>query len=104
MPGTVDDAVAAAIVNPALSSWIPLVCSAHLAPGETVLILEATGTAGLIRSVLHSPASRRPGNATTCTAAESSSFPNPLSRPLPVLSQAIPIASEKGMVSGIAVQ
>ncbi|MGB0036929.1 MAG: zinc-binding alcohol dehydrogenase family protein [Candidatus Acidiferrales bacterium] len=46
VPDRLDDATAAAIVNPALSSWLPLVCSAHLAPGETVLILGATGTAG----------------------------------------------------------
>jgi NADPH:quinone reductase-like Zn-dependent oxidoreductase len=46
IPDSLDDATAAAIANPALSSWLPLVCSAHLAPGETVLILGATGTAG----------------------------------------------------------
>ena len=46
VPDRLDDATAAAIVNPALSSWLPLVCSAHLAPGETVLVLGATGAAG----------------------------------------------------------
>jgi NADPH:quinone reductase-like Zn-dependent oxidoreductase len=46
VPDGLDDATAAAIPNPALSSWLPLVCSAHLAPGETVLILGATGIAG----------------------------------------------------------
>ncbi|MGH9775801.1 MAG: quinone oxidoreductase family protein [Candidatus Acidiferrales bacterium] len=46
VPDAIGDATAAAIVNPALSSWIPLVCSAHLAAGETVLILGATGIAG----------------------------------------------------------
>lgn len=46
IPDGLDDATAAAIANPALSSWLPLVCSAHLAPGETVLVLGATGTAG----------------------------------------------------------
>jgi NADPH2:quinone reductase len=46
VPDGLDDATAAAIVNPALSSWLPLICSAHLAPGETVLVLGATGTAG----------------------------------------------------------
>ena len=46
VPDNLDDATAAAIPNPALSSWLPLVCSAHLAPGETVLVLGATGTAG----------------------------------------------------------
>lgn len=43
VPDGLDDATAAAIPNPALSSWLPLVHSAHLAPGETVLILGATG-------------------------------------------------------------
>jgi NADPH:quinone reductase-like Zn-dependent oxidoreductase len=41
-----DDATAAALPNPALSSWLPLVWTAKLAPGETVLILGATGIAG----------------------------------------------------------
>ena len=42
----VDDVTAAALPNPALSSWLPLVWRAHLKPGETVLILGATGVAG----------------------------------------------------------
>jgi len=32
--------------NPALSSWLPLVWRAGLKPGETVLILGATGVSG----------------------------------------------------------
>ena len=46
IPDGVDDAVAAALPNPALSSWLPLVWRAQLKPGETVLILGATGVAG----------------------------------------------------------
>ncbi len=46
VPDGVDDAVAAALPNPALSSWMPLVWRAQLRPGETVLILGATGVAG----------------------------------------------------------
>lgn len=46
VPEGVDDATAAALPNPALSSWLPLVWRAKLAAGETVLILGATGTAG----------------------------------------------------------
>ncbi len=46
IPDGVDDAVAAALPNPALSSWLPLVWRAQLKPGETVVILGATGVAG----------------------------------------------------------
>jgi NADPH2:quinone reductase len=46
IPDAVDDVCAAALPNPALSSWLPLVWRAQLRPGETVLILGATGVAG----------------------------------------------------------
>jgi NADPH2:quinone reductase len=46
IPDAVDDVSAAALPNPALSSWLPLVWRAQLRPGETVLILGATGVAG----------------------------------------------------------
>ncbi len=46
IPRGVDDAIAAALPNPALSSWLPLVWRAGLEPGETVLIMGATGVAG----------------------------------------------------------
>jgi len=46
IPDGVDDVTAAALPNPALSSWLPLVWRARLKPGETVLILGATGVAG----------------------------------------------------------
>lgn len=46
VPEGLDDAAAAALPNPALSSWLPLVWRAKLAAGETVLVLGATGTAG----------------------------------------------------------
>jgi NADPH:quinone reductase-like Zn-dependent oxidoreductase len=46
IPDDVDDVTAAALPNPALSSWLPLVWRARLTPGETVLILGATGVAG----------------------------------------------------------
>jgi NADPH2:quinone reductase len=46
VPDDVDDDTAAALPNPALSSWLPLVWRARLTPGETVLILGATGVAG----------------------------------------------------------
>jgi NADPH:quinone reductase-like Zn-dependent oxidoreductase len=46
VPDGLNDATAATLPNPALSSWLPLITSAHLAPGENVLILGATGVAG----------------------------------------------------------
>jgi NADPH:quinone reductase-like Zn-dependent oxidoreductase len=46
VPDGLDDATAAALPNPAGSSWLPLKWRAQLKPGETVLVLGATGTAG----------------------------------------------------------
>ena len=46
VPDGLDDATAAAIPNPAGSSWLPLKWRAKLQPGETVLVLGATGAAG----------------------------------------------------------
>lgn len=46
LPGDLDDVTAASIANPGMSSWAALTERAHLAPGETVLVNGATGTAG----------------------------------------------------------
>ncbi len=46
IPDSLDDITAAAIANPGMSAWAALVERARLAPGETVLINGATGTAG----------------------------------------------------------
>jgi NADPH:quinone reductase-like Zn-dependent oxidoreductase len=46
LPDGLDDATAAALPNPAASSWLPLKWRAQLKPGETVLVLGATGIAG----------------------------------------------------------
>jgi NADPH:quinone reductase-like Zn-dependent oxidoreductase len=46
VPDGLDDATAAALPNPAGSSWLPLKWRAKLKAGETVLVLGATGTAG----------------------------------------------------------
>jgi NADPH:quinone reductase-like Zn-dependent oxidoreductase len=46
LPHSLDDITAAAIANPGMSAWPALVERAHLAPGETVLVNGATGTAG----------------------------------------------------------
>jgi NADPH:quinone reductase-like Zn-dependent oxidoreductase len=46
LPDDLDDAVAAAIANPGMSSWAALTARARLVPGETVLVNGATGAAG----------------------------------------------------------
>jgi len=46
MPDGLDSALAAALVRPALMAWLPLAYRAELEPGETVLVLGATGAAG----------------------------------------------------------
>jgi NADPH:quinone reductase-like Zn-dependent oxidoreductase len=46
LPDGLDDATAAAIANPGMSSWVSLKDRAGILPGETVLILGATGVAG----------------------------------------------------------
>jgi NADPH:quinone reductase-like Zn-dependent oxidoreductase len=46
LPDGLDDATAAAIANPGMSAWVSLKDRAGILPGETVLILGATGVAG----------------------------------------------------------
>ncbi|HEX4496290.1 MAG TPA: zinc-binding alcohol dehydrogenase family protein [Thermoanaerobaculia bacterium] len=46
VPDGLDDAVAAAIANPGMSSWAALTARAKFVPGETVLVNGATGAAG----------------------------------------------------------
>jgi NADPH:quinone reductase-like Zn-dependent oxidoreductase len=46
IPDAVDELSAAALPNPAMSSWLALEWRARLEPGETVLVLGATGVAG----------------------------------------------------------
>lgn len=46
IPDSINDDVAAAVFNPGLSAWGALAWRAQLAPGETVLILGATGVTG----------------------------------------------------------
>lgn len=46
LPDTIDDAVAAALLNPAVSAWLSLSHRAKLQRGETLLILGATGVTG----------------------------------------------------------
>ena len=46
LPDGLDDALAAALANPAMSSWAGLTVRGKFADGESVLILGATGVAG----------------------------------------------------------
>jgi NADPH:quinone reductase-like Zn-dependent oxidoreductase len=46
LPDSLDDVTAAAIMNPAMSSRVALTMRAQFTPGESVLILGATGTSG----------------------------------------------------------
>jgi NADPH:quinone reductase-like Zn-dependent oxidoreductase len=46
LPDGLDDAIAAGIANPGMSSWAALKFRAQFVPGESVLILGATGVAG----------------------------------------------------------
>ena len=46
LPDGLDDATAAGIANPAMSSWVALAARARFVAGESVLILGATGVAG----------------------------------------------------------
>ncbi len=46
LPDGLDDATAAGIANPAMSSWVALQSRARFVVGESVLILGATGVAG----------------------------------------------------------
>jgi NADPH2:quinone reductase len=46
LPEGLDDATAAGIANPAMSSWVALTARAEFVSGESVLILGATGVAG----------------------------------------------------------
>jgi NADPH:quinone reductase-like Zn-dependent oxidoreductase len=48
VPDAVPDEIAAALGNPGLAAWLALSWRAELRPGETVLILGATGISGLI--------------------------------------------------------
>jgi NADPH:quinone reductase-like Zn-dependent oxidoreductase len=46
LPDGIDDLQAAAIANPGMSAWLSLRDRAALRPGETVLVMGATGVAG----------------------------------------------------------
>src|SRR5215213_8726598 len=48
LPDAIDDGVAAALGISGLAGWVPLAWRAQLRPGETVLVLGATGVVGQI--------------------------------------------------------
>jgi NADPH2:quinone reductase len=48
VPDGIEDAVAAALGNAGLAAWLSLTRRAQLAPGESVLVLGATGAVGVI--------------------------------------------------------
>jgi len=48
LPDGLDDATAAGLANPAMSSWVALTARAKFTAGESILILGATGVAGLL--------------------------------------------------------
>ncbi len=48
IPDAVEDVVAAALGNTGLAAWVALSWRARLAPGETVLVLGATGALGTV--------------------------------------------------------
>src|SRR5271166_5077248 len=52
LPDGLDEVTAAAIVNPGVGAWLALTRRAMLQPGETVLVLGATGVSGRIAVVL----------------------------------------------------
>jgi len=60
LPDNIDDALAAAIANPGMSAWVSIKERAKVQPGQTVLILGATGVAGqlAIQVARHLGASR----------------------------------------------
>ena len=60
IPGGLDDAVAAAAWNPGLSAWLAFGWRCPLPPGQTVLILGATGVTGklAVQAARHFGASR----------------------------------------------
>jgi NADPH:quinone reductase-like Zn-dependent oxidoreductase len=52
LPDGLDEVTAAAIVNPGVGAWLALTRRAELQPGETVLVLGATGASGRIAVAL----------------------------------------------------
>jgi NADPH:quinone reductase-like Zn-dependent oxidoreductase len=52
VPDGIDEVTAAAVTNPGMAAWKTLLWEGELAPGQTVLVLGATGTFGRIATQL----------------------------------------------------
>jgi|SRR5215218_416330 len=52
VPDGIDDVTAAAVANLGMAAWKTLLWEGELAPGQTVLVLGATGTSGRIATQL----------------------------------------------------
>jgi NADPH:quinone reductase-like Zn-dependent oxidoreductase len=52
VPDDIDDVTAAAVTNPGMAAWKTLLWEGELAPGQSVLVLGATGTSGRIATQL----------------------------------------------------
>jgi NADPH:quinone reductase-like Zn-dependent oxidoreductase len=52
VPDGIDDVTAAAVTNPGMAAWKTLLWEGELAPGQSVLVLGATGTSGRIATQL----------------------------------------------------
>ena len=83
-PG-VDDMLAAALGNTGLAAWVALAWKARLEPGETVLVLGATGALGTVavqaarllgRAAWSPPHSTRPGSSASERWARTRSSPS----------------------------
>jgi NADPH:quinone reductase-like Zn-dependent oxidoreductase len=100
---TLDSALAAAVVNPAMSSWLPL-SERALGPDTTVLVLGATGAAGslAVRIALHLGAGRviaaaRDAAALERVAADDRVVPVVLSTDASATTAAIAAAASDGL-------
>ncbi|MFD0689478.1 quinone oxidoreductase family protein [Actinomadura fibrosa] len=52
VPDGVDDAIAAALLNPGMAAWKAVVAEGEVAAGQTVLVLGATGASGRVAAQL----------------------------------------------------
>jgi NADPH2:quinone reductase len=101
LPDGISDVEAAAIANPGMSAWLSLHDRAAVAPGETVLILGATGVAGqlAIQAARQLGAGRivAAGRNVSALASESVDGVIALGEPEEAVSQAFTAEVEKGI-------
>jgi len=101
IPDSVNDLVAAALPNPGVSAWLSLKDRARVAPGETVLILGATGVAGrlALQAARHLGAGRiiAAGRSTSAIAPGSADTIVSLSQPEDEIRQAFREEAARGI-------